>query len=314
MKLDIISYADILDSTNPITQKNILFTLLNKGIIGISDVPLFETKTRAYINAARSFSALEESIKQQYAPIRETGDTDGYEQGAEQFKNKDGIWQVDDKKVSYYAHVPDKAINKWPREVDLKTSYLALGELIFETGKILLNAIGLNNSVGLQHNLLTGYGRMLHYRKESDATNTNPNWCGEHFDHDLFTGLVPAYYFRNNVEIAEPEEAGLYIKPPMSEQFEKIACPKSILLFQVGEFGQLLSNDRIRATKHVVKKAMGEIERYAFALFYSADQNLIIKSNSVLAQDSRYTQHQADDGSIHYKDWSRASFERYLKR
>jgi isopenicillin N synthase-like dioxygenase len=241
MKLDVISYSDILNSS---AQENIVFALLNKGIVGISDVPSFENKTRSYINAARAFSNLEESIKQQYAPLRETGDTDGYEQGAEQFKNAEGIWQADDKKVSYYAHVPDKLINKWPREVDLKTSYLELGELIFKTGKILLNAIGLNHLAGLNHDLLSGYGRMLHYRKENDDTNNNPNWCGEHFDHGIFTGLVPAYYFRNGCEIEEPEEAGLYIKPPMSDQFEKIdTVNKSVLLFQAGEFGQHKKNN-----------------------------------------------------------------------
>lgn len=312
MKLDIISYDDLCDPTNETAYKNVESALLQKGIVGISHVPEFESKTRAYINAARNFSALDETIKQQYVPDRDAGDTEGYEIGAEWFKNQDGEWQIDDKKASFYAFVPDQAKNKWPCEVDLKTPYLELGELIFKIGKLLLDVMELNNTIGLQHDLLAGYGRMLHYHKENDATNGNPDWCGAHFDHGVFTGLVPAYYFRDGVEVDEPEEAGLYIKPNDADDFEKInASDKSILLFQAGEFGQLISHDRIRATKHLVKKAKGGIERFTFALFYSADDDFSIQSHSVLNKDARYAQHQSQNGSIRYDVWQDASFARY---
>lgn len=312
MKLDIVSYRDLLDSNNKIAHKNLEFALLHKGIVGISDVPEFEKKTRAYINAARKFSVLEDVIKQQYAPDRDAGDTEGYELGAEWFKNQEGEWQIDDKKASFYAFVPDRVCNKWPREVDLRTPYVELGELIFNTGKLLLNVMGLNEFVGLKHDSLIGYGRLLHYHKESDATNANPDWCGAHFDHGVFTGLVPAYYFREGSEVDEPEEAGLYISHGDSEVFEKInAVDKSVLLFQVGEFGQLVSNDKIMATKHIVKKAKGGIERFTFALFYSAAADVVIKSNSKLIRDARYAQNQTPIGEINYGNWDRASFERY---
>lgn len=309
MQLDIISYTDLLDPSHLLARQQLEAALLNKGIVGIRDVPDFENKSRAYIDAARRFSALEDMIKQQYAPNRDANDTEGYELGAEWFKNENGEWQIDDKKASYYAFVPDRTRNKWPHEVDLKTAYLNLGELIFNTGKLLLNVMGLNETIGLHHEQLVGYGRMLHYHKESDATNANPDWCGAHFDHGVFTGLIPAYYFRQGKEIDEPEEAGLYIARGDSTQFEKInADDKSVLLFQVGEFGQLASNDRIVATKHIVKKAKGGIERFTFALFYSGDENTVIKSTSVLCNDARYQSH---DGSINYKTWEDASFARY---
>jgi isopenicillin N synthase-like dioxygenase len=221
------------------------------------------------------------------------------------------VWQVDDKKASFYAFVPDNALNSWPSEMDLKTAYLSLGQLIFDTGKLLLNYLGLNETVGLSHEKIVGYGRMLHYHKESDATNDNPNWCGAHFDHSVFTGLMPAYYFRNGLEVEEPEEAGLYVVPSNGSQFEKVMTPQDILLFQVGEFGQLISNDNIMATKHVVRKAKGEIERYTFALFYSPDNNMMIKSHSKLTQDDRYRLHQCADGSITFGAWHQASFDRY---
>ncbi len=312
MKLDIISFHDLNDAQNIAAVTNLTHALLHKGIVGISDVPDFENKSRAYINAARNFSNLEEAIKLKYVPDRDAGNTEGYELGAERFKNKDGLWQIDDKKASFYAFVPDNAKNIWPTEVDLKTPYLALGELIFNTGKTILNIMRLNNHVGLEHDKLVGYGRMLHYHKESDLTFENPDWCGAHLDHGIFTGLIPAYYFRDGIEVDEPAEAGLYIIPSDGVEFEKInADKKDVLLFQVGEFGQLISNDRIKATKHIVRKAKGQIERFTFALFYSADDNTIIKSTSILSQDERYKANKMADGSISYGEWQKASFDRY---
>lgn len=312
MKLDIISYDDLNNTQNINALTQLKMALFQKGIVGIRDVPAFENKSRAYIKAARTFAALHDSIKQRYAPNRDAGETEGYELGAEWFKNKEGNWQIDDKKASYYAFIPDCVKNKWPQEVDLKTPYLALGELIFHTGKLLLNIIGLNNHVGLAHDQLIGYGRMLHYHKENERTNDNPDWCGAHFDHGVFTGLIPAYYFRHGIEIEEPEEAGLYIMPSDGNQFEKIHCSeKEVLLFQVGEFGQLVSNDRIKATRHMVRKATGEIERFTFALFYSANDNTTIQSTSQLIRDERYKLHQHPDGRIRYEEWQKASFDRY---
>jgi len=312
MNLDIISYHDLYDVKNTDIIKNLETALLQKGIVGIRNVPDFENKSRRYIDAARLFTALSESIKQQYAPNRDMGDTEGYELGAEWFKNQHGVWQIDDKKSSFYAFVPEKICNKWPREIDLKTPYLELGELIFKIGKKVLDVMGLNEQVGLNHDLLTGYGRMLHYHKENNVTNENPKWCGAHFDHGVFTGLMPAYYFCDGIAVDEPDEAGLHIIPTDASHFEKIhATDKSVLLFQVGEFGQLISNDRIKATKHQVMKAKNGIERYAFALFYLADDNCIINSRSELTLDDRYTHHQTADGSISHGQWHQASYARY---
>src|SRR3989338_594796 len=165
MQLEIISYNNLKNLTETAKLEK---ALLMHGIVGISDVPNFEKKSRAYVEAAIAFSSLPEKIKEQYAPDRDSGDTDGYELGAEKFKTADGVWQIDRKKESFYANVPDCIQNKWPREVDLKTSYLALGDLIFQTGKKVLNAIGLNEKIGLKEEFLRGYGRMLHYHKDTN--------------------------------------------------------------------------------------------------------------------------------------------------
>jgi isopenicillin N synthase-like dioxygenase len=309
MDLDIISYHDLVNSKK--NHAKLEAALLHKGIVGIQHIPEFEKWSRAYIEAARQFSALPETIKKQYAPDRDAGNTEGYELGAEWFKDAAGNWQIDDKKASYYAYVPDHIKNIWPQEVDLKTSYLKLGELIFNTGKLVLKAIGLDERIGLEHDRLLGYGRMLHYHKEKEP-NANPDWCGAHFDHGVFTGLVPAYYFKDGNAVQEPEEAGLYITPTHGNTFEKIhADDKSILLFQVGQFGQLISNDRIRATRHSVKKATKEIERYTFAVFYLADDNMVIQSTSELRHDVRYRENQSADGKISHGQWHQASYVYY---
>lgn len=312
MYIDIISYKELQESNNVTTQNRIKDALCGVGIIGISDVPGFKKKSHDYIQSARQFTSLEENIKQQYAPNRDIGETEGYELGAEWFKDEAGNWQIDDKKSSFYAFVPDHKKNKWPHEVNLKTSYLALGELIFLTGKKVLHFIGLNENMNIPHNKLTGYGRMLHYHKLGLNIYTNPNWCGAHFDHGVFTGLIPAYYFLDGTQIDEPEEAGLFILPTHKTQFEKVnIMDKNIILFQVGEFGQLASHDQIRATKHLVKSTKKGIERYTFALFYSLCEEVVIQSKSELIHDARYTNHCSADGSICYGAWEKASYDRY---
>lgn len=308
MPLTLIDYAAL----NKKDLSKINQALSQQGIIGIRNVPQFEQLSKNFIDAARKFSRLSEAVKQHYAPKRDQHDTEGYELGAEKFEDEAGQWWVDDKKASFYAFVPDRDCNKWPKEVDLKKAYLNLGEIIFHTGKYLLRALGLDEHIGLLHEKITGYGRMLHYQKLDNTTLAQPHWCGAHYDHGIFTGLMPAYYFREGIEIDEPDEAGLFILPTHGKAFEKMnAADKSTVLFQVGEFGQLLANDRIRATKHLVKKAEGGIERYAFALFFNPDDDMIIRPQSVLQQDARYQSAQSADGNISYRNWSRASLENY---
>jgi len=310
--LDIISYHDLTSSENIKTLEKCANALQHKGILGVRDVPNFERVTREYIDVCRKFSALPENIKRQYEPDRDAGVTEGYELGAEKFLDETGEWQIDDKKASFYACVPDDARNRWPEEIDLKAPYIALGHLIFDTAKLMLKALRLDESINLDHAKLTGYGRMLHYHKEGDATNANPNWCGAHLDHGALTGLVPAYYYRDGVEIDEPAEAGLYIIPANGSEYEKVnANDKSILLFQIGEFAQLITNDRLRATRHVVKKSNDGVDRYTLALFCDPDIDLVVNSQSELAKDERYANYQSADGSISYGKWAEASYERY---
>lgn len=310
LKFETISYEALFGPTPEAEALQRLRTsLLESGIVGIRFVPGFVEKVAAFIEAARTFSALPIEVKSQYLPQRDSGDILGFELGAEKYDDQ----LPDDKKASYYAFVPNIPNNKWPQEVNLQTPYVELGTVIANTARKILHLIGLNEEIGLDLDKLEFLGRMLHYQKVGDTTNGNPNWAGGHYDHGVFTGLLPAFYFEEGKLVPEPEEAGLFIRPPRGKTFHKV-CAKdtSVLLFQVGEFGQLVSHDRIQATEHVVKKSLGGIERFTMALFVDAKPDTRCISTSTLVQDTRYADNRAEDGSVTYQQWGEASFARYL--
>lgn len=313
MNLDVFSYHDVQGlAHNHALAAELNAVLKNKGIMGVSHVPNFVECSQAYVSAVRKFVQLPEAVKKQYAPDRDKGVTEGYELGAEWFQNEANEWQMDDKKASFYAHIADHKDNVWPKELDLKTPYLELGNLMRTTAILLLDAMGITKAFGLSGDDWKGYGRMLHYQKVGTATDSNTNWCGAHFDHGAFTCLMPARYFRNEVEIEEPDEAGLHVVPTGARDFVKVHAPdKSILLFQVGEFLQLASNDRIAATKHLVRKAQGDIERIALATFIDPPDHIRMSSTSVLAKDERFSANLDANHTTSYGDWARSSYERY---
>ena len=248
-----------------------------------------------------------------YAPDRSLGELFlGYEKGKEKFKRPDGQWVIDDLKVSYYGFIPDSSLNKWPNEVDLRTSFQEIGTLMSEMGEAVMKKIGLvGPSTGISIDGTPRVGRMLYYRKSTENAADNPFWCGAHFDHSMFTVLLPAFYFTNGQAVPEPIEAGLFVKTTLEGIFKKvIADDPDVMMFQVGEFGQLATHDAIRATEHRVDKASGCIERYTMALFFEAPMDTVIHSFSELTKDSRYSGNPGDPCS--YRQWSQASFQRYL--
>ncbi len=310
LSLDVISYEKLVEGDAE-TLKILKDALHEKGIVGVRGVPGFKEKHERFIEAAREFNALPEEMKEQYKPNRSLGDTFlGYEEGKEKFQKPNGDWVIDDLKVSYYARIPDNSKNKWPCEVDLRMPFQDLGEIMAETGESIMRKIGLlGGSTDLQLEEDACLGRMLYYRK-SDS-NENPFWCGAHFDHGLFTAVLPAVYFVDGEQIPEPEEAGLFIRTSKEMTFKKVfADDLDVMMFQVGEFGQLVMNDSIQATEHCVQKAVGAVERYTLAVFYDAPMDIPIDSTSVLTNDARYG---AKTGEVFtYRHWTNASFERYL--
>ena len=311
LELDVINYEDF-SNRDPHALAVLKKALYEKGIVGIKGIPGYREKVERFIENAFAFSALPEEVKEAYAPNHDLGDMFlGYEKGKERFQRPDGRWVIDDLKNSFYAFIPDHPDNKWPLEVPLRSSFEEIGSLMSEMGKVVMNdieLIGPQTSITVDHYQL---GRMLYYQKNTSTETDNPFWCGAHFDHGIFTALLPAVYFKDGKQIQEPIEAGIFVRPFSETRFKKvIANDHDVLLFQVGEFGQLALNDSIHATEHRVHKARDSVERYTLALFFNAAANDVVHSYSELTQDPRYG---GPAGSpCTYADWEEQSFRRYI--
>ncbi len=241
----------------------------------------------------------------------------GYELGKEKFKRPDGTWVIDDEKASYYAFIPDCKENKWPDCPDLRTPFQEIGMLMREMGLIVMEKIELiGRATGISFDNEPTCGRMLAYRKTSKTHENNPLWCGAHFDHGLFTVLLPSFYFIDGKPVDEPEEAGLFVRVGSDsvgsgQEFRKVAADPKVMLFQAGEFGQLVTDDAIRATEHRVQKAHAErIERYTMAAFFGAPKETVVFSHSELTDDTRYGAKAGEP--CNYGHWHEASFNRYI--
>jgi len=310
LDLDVISYDELIQE-NPEALATLHAALHEKGIVGIKGIPGYLEKVHSFITQARAFTSLSEETKNRYAPRRDLGDMFlGYEAGKERFKRPDGRWVIDDLKTSYYAFVPDVLDNKWPIEVDLKYPFQELGALMSKVGQTVMEKIGLlgvSANIGL--NETATIGRLLYYKKGID--NENPFWCGAHFDHGLFTALLPSFYFLDGQPVEEPIEAGLFVKTHSDNTFKKVVSEPDVLLFQAGEFGQLATDDTMQATEHRVHKAKNAVERYTMALFFTPkDMDIVIHSFSNLTRDERYGGILGSPCS--YLHWHEESFRRYL--
>jgi isopenicillin N synthase-like dioxygenase len=313
LPLDVIPYEAFIQE-DPDAIATLKSALHTKGIVGIKGIPGFREKASRWLDVARAFNALPEEVKEAYAPNHEGGEDIfvGYEVGKENFQLPDGRWVIDNLKVSYYSFLPDSKVNKWPVEVDLKGPFQELGGLMSDVGQVIMRQIGLlGPATGITLEKAPRLGRMLYYRKSGDSNADNPYWCGAHFDHSMFTGLLPAFYFLDGQQVPEPDEAGLFVKTSFDGIFKKIVVTEAdVMMFQVGEFGQLVSNDAIRATEHRVHKAKGKIERYTMALFFDAPMDTVIRSYSELTADARYGGKAGEPCT--YQQWNDATFNRFL--
>lgn len=277
------NYDELNQRTEEITTQ-----LCNDGFIAIKNVPDFFNCYQSFLEAAIKFIALNDEEKEKYIPTNYY--ISGWSYGAESYNN------IQDKyKGSYYAEYPDSSENIWPDLLNFRGSYLKLANIIFEVGKQVLSLINCYTGG------LSATARMLYYNsiEEMNESEKNQNWCGLHRDHSLFTGLCSAAYLKDGNVIPEPADCGLIIEG------KKITYDTDVLLFQVGEAAELISNGKITATNHRVKKAHGiRCERYTFAIFFNADPNFKIHSN-VLKYNDRF------HSGMKYKDWFEAAFKRY---
>jgi isopenicillin N synthase-like dioxygenase len=277
----IIEYEEIHSS-----QERIKDLLHDHGIIAIRGVPGYLQTYENYIEEARKFVALSDEAKK--CCISSNSFSRGWSFGIEKFKGK-----LDTFKASYYVKVPEDGENLWPQSKEFKKAYLTLANIIFETGKELLPEIGLDLKD------VSGLARMLFYAPVGTENNDgNPNWCSEHRDHSVITGLCAATFVKDGNIISKPENCGLYVRG------ESVSFPKDLLIFQIGETAQLMSNGRLTATDHLVKKSLENCERFTMALFFDCDMDTPIFS-TVTEYNDRFTQ------GMTYREWSTASFNKY---
>lgn len=305
VNVTILTYDDLQQGSLR-TQLLLIQALKEEGIVGIRGIPKFKESVQKFIEAARAFSALTDEEKAQYAPNRDKGEFLGYELGAEVFTRPDGSKVADDSKASYYAFVPDHDMNIWPKFGDLKDQFQSIGGLMMDVGKMVMASVGLNQAVVLADNHV---GRLLHYRKGCPADK----WCGAHFDHGVFTALLPAVYFNDQgKQIPEPDEAGLFVRASGDTAFRKVTSDDpDVMLFQAAEFGQLATNDKIEATEHEVRKPLDPtIERYTKALFFTAPMGYRMSSRSKLVIDTRW----GEKEECSYGDWHTRSLDRYRNK
>lgn len=310
LDLCVVDHQDLV-ARDPVALEELREALHRHGVVGIRAVPGYRELYGRFIEASRRFSALPEEIKERSSPNRDLGETFlGYESGKEKFQLSSGEWVVDDLKASFYAKIPNCSENRWPEEVDLENPFSELAELLMATGERVMHEVGILGEVqGVEVEASGAVGRMLYYK--NSARSQNPYWCGAHYDHGMFTAILPAVYFLHGERVEEPEEAGLFVRGAECEHFKKVAAnDEDVMMFQVGEFGQIVSQDAIRATEHRVHRAVGAIERYTLALFFEGPAHTPILSTSSLTADERYG---AEPGEpFTFAQWSQASFERYL--
>lgn len=301
VNLTVVSYNDLMSGNFPAIQK-LKEAAHAHGILGISDIPQYETRVDDFIRDFRKFSALSETLKsnEKLTPNRDKKEFTGYELGAERFPlpkenpADPDVFVTDSAKHSLYELVPDvPGVNKWPDDCNLGTpvrnSYEAIAELMVQVGMKVMEAIGLIGGDSPVQVASHHVGRGLHYTKNDPR---NPFSCGAHKDHGYFTGLLPGIHYYQDKTIDEPEEAGLYVKKTGATHFQKVdSSDRKILYFQIGETAQLAHNDRVIATEHRVAaidpdSPLADAERFTLAVFFALGMDHVIRSSSVLTQNN----------------------------
>lgn len=316
LQLTVIDYQNL---TNPssFTIQETKKALNRHGIIGIKGIPDYQINIENLINDAKKFYSLSPEEKEKYSPNRKAGEWVGYEMGKQKFRREDGSEVLSTSKCSYYAYVtngrldPQVVQNIWPpiNVCNLETTFMTIGYIMEGVIKKVIDITGCIQNTPILPDSFNAIGRLLQYTS-SDSSNSNP-WCEAHFDHGMFTALIPAYYWRDNEHIQEPEEAGFFVTLSDNECYKVVVDDPTTLLLLVGEFAQLVTNGQLQAIKHEVRRALDpKITRITQAVFLCPDPNETIISKDKLAQTDRYKMKLIDgtiiireDGACTYSDW-----------
>jgi isopenicillin N synthase-like dioxygenase len=261
-----------------------------RGFIAVTGVPHFVETYEKFIKACQEFMALDESERDLYSP--EDRWSRGWSYGIESLVP--GV--KDDFKGSYYARFPNEKANPtniWPETGSFKEAYINLGNLMHKTSVEILKLMN------LPHTDNEMMGRMLYYGP-CNETDGNDIWCSEHRDHGMLTALCPAVLFKDGERVAtSPAGSGLYVRG------ENVRVPAGTMLFQMGEVAEMITDGKLTATDHLVKKAYGGFERFTLALFTDPPHDMIINTTVKGKYDDRYRP------GITYAEWAQASFDKY---
>ncbi len=302
-------------------QKDLIIKqLYDDGYIVVKNIPNHPEYWQEFQTEIYKFAQLPDNVKKMCTP--ENFFSHGWELGKEKFLGK-----VDTFKGSYYADLPNSDQNVWPKTLPkFKEAYLRMGQLIFDTGLQIQKLVGITPDLHSSESKEDGAGaslfdckcRMLHYMPITHDDG-NPNWCGKHRDHGIFTGLCPAVYFMGDVSpvragsnggnlggtpIEKPKDGGLYIRGV------PITIPKDCMAFQVGEVAQMLTDGKIQATDHWVKKPLSMpkgLHRITFVAFIDSPPDYKIYS-----KDKYYTLDERYYPGITYEEWGMASYKKYF--
>lgn len=253
-------------------RDELVSVLHDKGYIVVCGVPGFASAYEQFLGQLSAFAALPDAMKDRCAPPS-TGKREerGWERGAEAFNSV-----RDTLKGSYYFRYPDVPdFNIWPSSSlgvpDLRHSFLGLASIMRSAGEQVLSLL---ESPLREYNTVA---RALDYKADDSAGL----WCGQHLDRSALTAICAAAYYSASTGKrldSEPEGAGLFVDGARAN------IPPDCLGFQVGKVTQLLTNDAVRATPHLVKKVPG-VHRRTLALFFEPPLDYVMRSRSVAFPD-----------------------------
>ncbi len=281
------------------------------GYIAAEGVPGFGDAYQHYLDVERQFAALPNEIKAKC--IGPNYAARGYSEGVEVLNPQDTKPVADTYKGSLYAAVPDDSSNVWPDESlpELRNAYQEVAEILLNAGRKILPL------VGFTHEHVKGLGRGLHYKSvPSGEEDGNPNWCGDHRDHGVFTCLCPEAFFKDGVAVPRPENSGLYIEgKPVGVSLEG-ALSRNIAFFQMGEVIELMTNGKVRATNHLVKKARDGSEHFALAVFVDPEGEVLIDLRTCPQEvrekyADRLTEEDFAREYVTFEEWNARSLAKY---
>ena len=174
---------------------------------------------------------------------------------------------------------PMLGVNPWPDMPGFRTVVKSYYQSVYALSQVLFRGFAL--ALGLPEDGLTqlvqyppSQLRLVHYPYNPDAPQDRPG-IGAHTDYECFTILLPT---ADGLEVQNG--AGEWINAPV--------LPGTFVI-NIGDMLEVLSNGRLVATKHRVRKV--QEERYAFPLFCACDYD------TVIAPLPHFV---AQDGASHY--------------